>query len=83
MKNKPRHNPNKKQNLYGTNYECDNFDIINNKEYCHDEHNVGLNEFVAWWNTKNGKLICNGNRHNCIRNKLKWKASTKEKNYKL
>lgn len=80
MKTKKRHNPDKNQNNYGSNYECLNYDTLENGvEFCHDEGNVTINgeRPSNWAKVKNNKLVCKGNRHNCMKLYLKWKASTK------
>ena len=43
---KKRHYPNKPQNNYGSDYNCINFDIINNEEFCHDEGQ--MYEYIKW-----------------------------------
>lgn len=74
---KKRHHPNKPQNNYGSDYDCINFDTtINDKEFCHDEGQ--MYEYIKWAKCdKNNKLLCKGNRHNCLKYKLKWIASQK------
>lgn len=79
-KNNLRKNPSKKQNNYGGDYDCYNFEEREGKEWCHDEGNNNWNEWVKWNQTdKNGELKCKGNRHNCIKLKLRWLASLSEK----
>jgi hypothetical protein len=78
--NKERHNPDKIQNNYGGDYECVNYDKINNKEFCHDEGQSGWNQFIKWGQTDDiGNLKCKGNRHNCNKLYFKWLASLSEK----
>ena len=73
---KNRHNPDKPQNNYGGDYNCENYDCLSDgTEFCHDETNVGFDEDIKWSQTDDGKLKCNGNRHNCFSLKLKWFAS--------
>ena len=77
-KNKPRHNPEKQQNQYGGDYDCDSYDeTADGKEWCHDVgHDTYWAEYVRWWKTNNnGELLCKGNRHNCQKERLKWLAS--------
>ena len=74
MKN--RHNPEKTQNNYGGDYQCPNYDSYSNgMQFCHCE----TSDWVRWAKTKDGNLLCKGNRHNCYKNKLKWIASLSEK----
>jgi len=73
---KKRHNPFKPQNEYGGDYNCKNYDCRSDgNEFCHDEHNVGWVEFIKWAKTKDNKLVCKGNRHNCMSLRQKWLAS--------
>lgn len=80
---KPRHNPDKKQNKYGGDYECPNYDTSSTgKEFCHDEGQAGWGEWVKWAQMDNeGCLMCKGNRHTCMKLRLHYLASlsTKEK----
>jgi hypothetical protein len=78
MKN--RHNPDKPQNKYGGDFECENYEERKDStEWCHDEGQVGWNEWVKWDKTDdNGKLLCKGNRHNCLKLKQQWLASLSE-----
>jgi len=78
-KGKKRHNPTKPQNLYGGDYKCIQYDTRKDgTEWCHDDGYMG--EYVKWdKNDNNGKLSCKGNRHNCMKLKLKWLASLSEK----
>ena len=69
---KERHNKNKKQNNYGSDYECKNYEKRSNgTEYCHDECDfiIGIHDDYS------GKLLCLGNRHNCFKMKQKYLAS--------
>lgn len=75
---KERHNPEKKQNNYGGDYDCPNYDTagLDNREFCHDEGQVGWHEWIMWSQADNdGKLLCKGNRHNCFSMRQKWLAS--------
>lgn len=76
---KPRKYPNKPQNNYGGNYDCNQYEINSSgKEWCHDEGYSGFDEYIDWQGTDSeGKLLCKGNRHNCYKQKLKKAASTK------
>ena len=83
MRIKARHNPNKKQNNYGGDYDCVNFDERNDGiEWCHDEGRVGWGEYIKWCKKKDGKLECKGNRHNCLKLRQKWLASLSEEERK-
>ena len=77
---KLRHYPEKKQNNYGGDYDCLNYDVRQNgTEFCHDEVNFGFSEYIKWAQTdEHGKLKCKGNRHNCFKMKQKWLASLSE-----
>lgn len=81
MPNKKRHNSDKPQNNYGGDYQCKQYEKREDgKEWCHDECNSDWNEFIVWSKTNNdGKLLCKGNRHNCLKLKQKWFASLSEK----
>lgn len=74
---KKRHFPDKPQNNYGGDYECNQYDKQSDgKEFCHDEGQGWWRGFIEWAiKDKNGKLKCNGNRHNCYKNRLKFLAS--------
>lgn len=74
---KKRYFPDKKQNNYGGDYECTQYDKrISGDEWCHNEGNSNWNEFIEWaQNNKDGKLKCKGNRHNCMKLRQKWLAS--------
>lgn len=75
---KIRHNPNKLQNKYGGDYQCKCYDSYNNyQEFCHDEGQMPW--WIEWAETKNGKLVCKGNRHLCNKMRLKWLASQRFK----
>ena len=78
---KERHNPDKKQNNCGGDYDCTNFDIIGGEECCHDEGQQGWREWIKWDQKKDGKLVCKGNRHNCFKLRQKWLASLSEQNH--
>lgn len=85
-KGKPRHNPDKPQNNYGGDYECENFEQRGDIEWCHDEGQaVHQNGWIEWKKSDNNKLRCCGNAHNCMKIKLQWLASLseKEKNKKI
>jgi len=77
---KKRHNPEKKQNNYGGDFECSNFDERQDgTEWCHDEGQAGWGEWIKWAQTdEKGKLKCCGNRHNCFKMRQKWLASLSE-----
>ena len=77
---KERHNPDKKQNNYGGDYDCENYEQRTDKtEWCHDEGQVGWGEWIKWAQTdKCGKLKCKGNKHNCLKMRQKWLASLPE-----
>jgi hypothetical protein len=76
MDKKQRHNPDKPQNNYGGDYECINYDTYHDgTEFCHDEQSAGWGEFIKWSQTKDGKLKCKGNRHNCLKLRQQWLAS--------
>jgi len=79
--NKERHNPKKKQNNYGGDYDCVNYDTRHNgEEFCHDEGQTGWKEWVKWSQIdEKGILRCKGNRHNCLKLKQKWIASLPKK----
>lgn len=53
-KGKPRHNPNKKQNLYGN--LCDCCEVIGDHHHCM----YGAPERII-------ETVCKGNRHNCCK----------------
>ncbi len=75
-----RQHPHKPQNNYGGDYACPQYDTYSDgKEFCHDEHTAGWNEFVQWATTENGKIKCCGNRHMCGKLRLKWLASLSDK----
>jgi hypothetical protein len=78
---KKRHNPEKPQNNYGGDYDCINYDTTyDGKEFCHDEGQSGWGEWVKWAQYDScGKLKCKGNRHNCMKLRLKFFASLSEK----
>jgi len=78
-KNKPRKDPDKKQNNYGGDYDCVNFDANDGGEWCHDEGQAGWSEWIKWVKRKDGKLKCKGNRHNCMKLRQQWLASLSEK----
>lgn len=79
-KNKLRKEPDKLQNKYGGDYDCPNFDKRpNGAEWCHDEGQVGWDEFIKWSKAKDGKLKCKGNRHNCMKLRQQWLASLSDK----
>ena len=69
-KGKPRHNPEKPQNTWGK--HCQHADDSKAGEHC---------DLVLDWGVTddNGKLLCKGNRHYCLSQQLKFKASIKEK----
>jgi hypothetical protein len=76
-KDKPRHNPDKPQNKYGGDYDCDNYDTTSDGiEFCHDEGQAPQQtEYIKWQKRdKDGNLVCKGNAHNCHKQKLKWLA---------
>lgn len=82
-KGKERHNPEKRQNNYGGDYECKNFDrICDGSEFCHDETSEMWRQYVNWSQVKNNKLLCKGNRHTCVKMRLKWIASMDPKTKK-
>lgn len=73
-KGKPRHNSAKPQNLAGGDYDCKYYDTLCGEgefEFCH-------NHFNRWWQTKDHKLVCKGNPHNCKKQQLKMLASLPE-----
>ena len=74
---KERHNPDKPQNKYGGDYNCLQYEKrCDGSEWCHDEGNSSWGQFIKWDKKDNdGKLSCNGNRHNCYKLQLKWWAS--------
>ena len=78
---KDRHNPDKPQNKYGGNYDCEHYDTFSDgKEFCHEEAGWSTPEHCRWyWKTVDDKLVCKGNRHNCYKMKMKWYASLTEK----
>lgn len=79
---KPRHNPDKPQNNYGGDYDCENYDSSSDGiEFCHDEGQaLHQTEWIIWkQNGKGGEMPCKGNAHNCFKGKLKWLASLSEK----
>ena len=79
-KGKPRENPNKEQNNYGGSYDCVNFDKnYKGEEWCHDEGQTWFGEYIKWAKVEDGKLKCNGNRHNCMKLRQQWIASLSEK----
>ena len=63
---KARHNPDKKQNRYGGDWEC----IYCDGECC---------EAMLSWGVKDehGILKCKGNRHNCVSLLLKYEVANK------
>jgi hypothetical protein len=81
---KPRYNPNKKQNQYGGDYDCENYEERSDKtEWCHDEGQVGWNDWIKWsQKDENGKLKCKGNRHNCLKLRQQWLASLSDEKRK-
>lgn len=77
-KGKEKHNPDKPQNNYGGDYQCNQYEVRQDgTEWCHDEGNSNFGEFITWAKKDNGKLRCKGNRHNCYKEKLKKLASEK------
>lgn len=80
-KGKPRHNPDKPQNQYGGDYECEAFDEYHDGvEFCHQTEWNHWNRYVEWWKrNNNGELECKGNRHKCNKMRLQWLASLTEK----
>ena len=84
MERKPRHNPEKTQNLYGGDYNCPSYDTTHKgNEFCHDEGQAGWGEFIKWSQIKDDKLVCKGNRHNCLKMRQRWLASLLEEKRKL
>ena len=79
---KERHYSDKPQNKYGGDYDCNQYDLRNDGcEWCHDEGNSNWNEFIKWsQKDENGKLVCKGNRHKCLKLRLKWLASLSDEN---
>ncbi len=80
---KQRHFPDKPQNKYGGNYQCNCFDIsFDGNEWCHDEGNSGWNQFITWQKNDAKKLLCKGNRRTCLKLKYQWLASLSDKERK-
>lgn len=72
-KGKPRHNPDKPQNTVGGDYDCEFYDsYADGREFCHDHWN-------KWWKTEDGKLVCKGNPHTCLKMKHHYIASLSDK----
>lgn len=69
---KERHNKNKKQNNYGSDFQCINYEKRSDgSEYCHDEGDFIIGKQKDCY----GKLLCLGNRHNCFKISQKYLAS--------
>ena len=65
-KGKPRHNPNKKQNTYGS--WCDRCEEIDSKLHCESRTPQHIVE-----------TVCKGNRHNCCKvTYRKWAGKRQE-----
>lgn len=81
IKKKSRKNQNKRQNNYGGDYDCENYEERKDgTEWCHDEGQVGWGEYVKWAQADSDRhLKCKGNRHNCMKLRFKWFASLSEK----
>lgn len=83
-KNKPRSQKNRvKFHGFDTQINCPNYEISSNgRQWCHDQ---GWKVQGAMTD-QSGKLLCKGNRFNCLKQKYRWWASLSQKiknKYKL
>jgi hypothetical protein len=61
------------------NYYCDRYQKDNNGiETCEEKNDSLWNMFIKWVLSKNGLLVCKGNKHNCNKLKERWLESLVE-----